>query len=71
MNYTSFSYFLLLAIAITSQFVFQVNLQLLKEHINMPIIPISAKMGSNISTLLKEIRILYDNFKTDNPEENN
>ncbi|XP_058790108.1 mitochondrial ribosome-associated GTPase 2 isoform X2 [Phymastichus coffea] len=37
------------------------NLKLLKEQIDFPIIPISAKMGKNISTLLKEIRILYDN----------
>lgn len=29
----------------------------------MPIIPISAKVGINISTLLKEIRILYDELK--------
>ncbi|XP_019696025.1 mitochondrial ribosome-associated GTPase 2 isoform X1 [Harpegnathos saltator] len=49
----------------------EVNLQLLKEHINMPIVPISAKMGTNISMLLREIRILYDNFKTNNSEENN
>lgn len=51
------------------QFVFQINLQLLKERINIPIIPISAKIGTNVSTLLKEIRILYDNLKV-NAEEN-
>nr|XP_050848427.1 mitochondrial ribosome-associated GTPase 2 [Vespula vulgaris]XP_050848428.1 mitochondrial ribosome-associated GTPase 2 [Vespula vulgaris] len=39
------------------------NLRLLKEKIDMPIIPISAKVGINISTLLKEIRILYDELK--------
>lgn len=43
----------------------QVNLQLFKEHVDSPIIAISAKMGSNISTLLKEIRMLYDNFEAD------
>ncbi|XP_015591745.1 mitochondrial ribosome-associated GTPase 2 isoform X2 [Cephus cinctus] len=37
------------------------NLTLLKEKTNIPIIPISAKNGSNLSTLLKEIRIIYDN----------
>jgi GTP-binding protein len=36
-------------------------LELLRKQINYPIIPISAKMGINISNLLKEIRILYDN----------
>lgn len=46
------------------------NLQLLKKYINLPIIPISAKLGTNISTLLKEIRILYDNIKTNTSEEN-
>lgn len=51
------------------QFVFQINLQLLRERIDLPIIPISAKIGTNISTLLKEIRILYDNLKV-NAEEN-
>ncbi|KAL0125100.1 hypothetical protein PUN28_004326 [Cardiocondyla obscurior] len=41
----------------------EINLQLLREHIDTPIIPISAKLGTNISTLLTEIRILYDNLK--------
>ncbi|XP_050444621.1 mitochondrial ribosome-associated GTPase 2 isoform X4 [Cataglyphis hispanica] len=48
----------------------EINLQLLKKYINLPIIPISAKLGTNISTLLKEIRILYDNLKTNTSEEN-
>ncbi|KAK2587583.1 hypothetical protein KPH14_003711 [Odynerus spinipes] len=39
------------------------NLRLLKEKTTLPVIPVSAKMGSNISTLLKEIRILYENLK--------
>ncbi|XP_018345568.1 PREDICTED: mitochondrial ribosome-associated GTPase 2 isoform X2 [Trachymyrmex septentrionalis] len=47
----------------------EVNLQLLREHIDLPIIPISAKVGTNISTLLKEIRILYDNLKVTTSEE--
>ncbi|XP_076764608.1 mitochondrial ribosome-associated GTPase 2 isoform X2 [Xylocopa sonorina] len=36
------------------------KLELLKQKIDLPIIPISAKMGINISILLREIRILYD-----------
>lgn len=36
------------------------NLKLLEQKIDLPIIPISAKMGTNISTLLKKVRILYD-----------
>ncbi|XP_076683099.1 mitochondrial ribosome-associated GTPase 2 [Andrena cerasifolii] len=36
------------------------NLELLKQKVNSPIIPISAKMGTNVSTLLREVRILYD-----------
>lgn len=48
----------------------EINLQLLKKYVNLPIIPISAKLGTNISTLLKEIRILYDNLKTNTSEEN-
>ncbi|GAB1869572.1 GTP-binding protein 5 [Camponotus japonicus] len=48
----------------------EVNLQLLKKYINLPVIPISAKLGTNISTLLKEIRILYDSIKTNTSEEN-
>ncbi|XP_076380107.1 mitochondrial ribosome-associated GTPase 2 isoform X6 [Megalopta genalis] len=36
------------------------NFEILTKKVNLPIIPISAKMGTNISTLLKEIRILYN-----------
>ncbi|KAG8037398.1 hypothetical protein G9C98_005608 [Cotesia typhae] len=36
------------------------KLKKLKEKLNLPIIPISAKVGINITTLLKEIRKLYD-----------
>lgn len=36
------------------------KLKKLKEKLNLPIIPISAKVGTNITTLLKEIRKLYD-----------
>ncbi|XP_018360126.1 PREDICTED: mitochondrial ribosome-associated GTPase 2 isoform X2 [Trachymyrmex cornetzi] len=47
----------------------EVNLQLLRDHIDLPIVPISAKVGTNISTLLKEIRVLYDNLKVTTSEE--
>ncbi|XP_014616201.1 PREDICTED: mitochondrial ribosome-associated GTPase 2 isoform X2 [Polistes canadensis] len=47
------------------------NLKLLKEKIDMPIIPISAKVGINISTLLKEIRVLYDRLKEENDKSMN
>lgn len=38
------------------------NLEILKTKFDIPIISISAKMGTNITNLLREIRILYDNF---------
>ncbi|XP_053990488.1 mitochondrial ribosome-associated GTPase 2 isoform X2 [Hylaeus volcanicus] len=36
------------------------NLEMLRQKMDIPIIPISAKMGTNIANLLKEVRILYD-----------
>lgn len=45
------------------------KLEILKQKINLPIIPISAKMGTNISTLLREIKILYDKEKEENEQE--
>ncbi|XP_029177291.1 mitochondrial ribosome-associated GTPase 2 isoform X2 [Nylanderia fulva] len=48
----------------------EINLQLLKKYVDLPIIPVSAKLGTNVSTLLKEIRILYDNLKSNTSEEN-
>ncbi|XP_015118360.1 mitochondrial ribosome-associated GTPase 2 isoform X1 [Diachasma alloeum] len=36
------------------------TLKKLKEKIDIPVIPISAKTGTNIPTLLREMRILYD-----------
>lgn len=36
------------------------NLETLKRHVDAPVIAISAKMGSNISLLLQEIRAMYD-----------
>ncbi|XP_034950603.1 mitochondrial ribosome-associated GTPase 2 [Chelonus insularis] len=38
----------------------QENLKVLQERINLPIIPISAKMGINLAALLKKIRVIYD-----------
>lgn len=39
------------------------NLEVMKElYANVPIIPISAKMGTNVSILLTEIRVLYDDL---------
>ncbi|XP_048264822.1 mitochondrial ribosome-associated GTPase 2 isoform X2 [Bombus terrestris] len=46
------------------------KLEILKQKINLPIIPISAKMGRNISTLLREIRILYDKEEEESKKEN-
>lgn len=40
------------------------NLTLLrKKLINIPVIPISAKIGTNIEFLLHDIRIMYDSFR--------
>lgn len=39
------------------------NLKLLRGKVNVPIIPISAKMGHNVAELLAEIRKLYDQQK--------
>ncbi|KAG5891353.1 hypothetical protein JTB14_034419 [Gonioctena quinquepunctata] len=35
----------------------------LKNHTELTVIPISAKLGTNISELLKEIRLIYDEHK--------
>lgn len=37
------------------------NLDRLQKLIDLPIICVSAKMGTNITSLLKHLRILYDN----------
>lgn len=39
------------------------NIELLKQHTEMPVIPISAKKGINLKELLIQIRTLYDNNK--------
>ncbi|XP_053694937.1 mitochondrial ribosome-associated GTPase 2 [Sabethes cyaneus] len=39
------------------------NLQLLEHHVDVPVISISAKMGTNVAELLKEIRTIYDSLE--------
>lgn len=36
------------------------NLELFEKHTDLKVIPVSAKLGTNITQLLKEIRILHD-----------
>lgn len=40
------------------------NLQIMKEKTDLPVIAISAKLGTNILELLQEIKIIYDKQKT-------
>ncbi|XP_043465670.1 mitochondrial ribosome-associated GTPase 2 [Leptopilina heterotoma] len=40
----------------------QENLKLFEEKINLPIISISAKFGTNVTSLLRDLRILYDDL---------
>ncbi|GLV41496.1 uncharacterized protein CBL_06726 [Carabus blaptoides fortunei] len=37
------------------------NLATLQSNVNLPVIPVSAKYGTNLLDLLKQIRIIYDN----------
>ncbi|XP_053997282.1 mitochondrial ribosome-associated GTPase 2 isoform X2 [Hylaeus anthracinus] len=46
------------------------NLEMLRQKMDIPIIPISAKMGTNIANLLKEVRILYDKANENCAQEN-
>uniref|UniRef100_A0A1Q3FWK5 Putative gtp-binding protein odn superfamily n=1 Tax=Culex tarsalis TaxID=7177 RepID=A0A1Q3FWK5_CULTA len=39
------------------------NVQLLEHHVDVPVVPISAKVGTNVAELLREIRIIYDGVK--------
>ncbi|XP_023020338.2 mitochondrial ribosome-associated GTPase 2 isoform X1 [Leptinotarsa decemlineata] len=39
------------------------NITKLKEHTDLPVIPVSAKVGTNVLELLKEIRIIYNEYK--------
>lgn len=36
------------------------NVELLRKHTQLPIIPISAKIGTNVKQLLQDIRVVYD-----------
>nr|CAD7200404.1 unnamed protein product [Timema douglasi] len=45
------------------------NLATLKERIDVPVIPISAKVGTNLSVLLQHIRSLYDKHLSGGTEE--
>lgn len=38
------------------------NLKLMKDDIDLPIIPVSAKHGTNLLELLTQIRIIYDKY---------
>ncbi len=39
------------------------NVRIMKEKFNIPIITISAKIGTNVSSLLNELRTLYDKLE--------
>nr|CAD7591187.1 unnamed protein product [Timema genevievae] len=45
------------------------NLAMLKERVDVPIIPISAKVGTNLSILLQHIRSMYDEHLSGSTEE--
>lgn len=45
------------------------NLELLKKKTDLKILPVSAKLGTNLSDLLHELRIIYDNSKTNQDSE--
>lgn len=39
------------------------NIRIIQEKFRLPIIKISAKMGTNVANLLQELRILYDKIE--------
>lgn len=41
------------------------NVEQLKQNTELPVIPVSAKVGTNLNLLLREIRIMYDRFIDD------
>ena len=45
----------------------QENLRELRESVNMPVLPISAKLGTNIPELLTYLRTLYDAHRPPRP----
>lgn len=44
------------------------NISELEKRLQLPIIPISAKLGTNLSKLLQEIRVVYDEHIKNNEE---
>lgn len=40
------------------------NVTLLKQNTELPVIPVSAKLGTNLNMLLKEIKIMYDKYNS-------
>jgi Fe2+ transport system protein B len=46
-------------------FISQVNLPYLQRHVDVPVIAISAKMGTNLEELLKVIKEIYDKNVTE------
>uniref|UniRef100_A0A182SWX4 OBG-type G domain-containing protein n=1 Tax=Anopheles maculatus TaxID=74869 RepID=A0A182SWX4_9DIPT len=39
------------------------NVEMLAHHVDVPVIPISAKMGTNIAEMLHEIRVVYESCR--------
>lgn len=39
------------------------NIEELRKSTRLPVLPISAKLGYNVTNLLKEIRIIYEKYK--------
>lgn len=44
------------------------NVEELKQHTDLPVIPVSAKKGENVKQLLLEIRKMYDENKAEDTE---
>lgn len=42
------------------------NIRIIKEKFKVPVISISAKMGTNLSSLLSELRTMYDKIENEN-----
>ncbi|XP_058123919.1 mitochondrial ribosome-associated GTPase 2 [Anopheles ziemanni] len=39
------------------------NVELLAHHVDVPVLPVSAKIGTNIAEMLQEIRIIYESSR--------
>ncbi|KAH1013597.1 hypothetical protein HUJ04_002571 [Dendroctonus ponderosae] len=44
------------------------NVELIKSNTGLPVIPVSAKTGENLETLMREIKIIYDRSKEQQQE---